>query len=42
MMISAGGHIVGGATPGMVVLGSVRKQAEQAEVGFPSVCCDYH
>jgi len=30
LVIKAGGPLVGGAVPGLVVLGSVREQAEQA------------
>jgi hypothetical protein len=29
LMIKGGGPMVGGAIPGLVVLGSIRKQAEQ-------------
>jgi hypothetical protein len=31
LVIKGGGPIVGGAIPGLVVLGSIRKQAEQAK-----------
>jgi hypothetical protein len=30
LVIKGGGPIVGGAIPGMVILGSIREQAEQA------------
>jgi hypothetical protein len=33
--IKVGGPIVGGAIPGLVVLGSIRKQAEQARRSKP-------
>lgn len=34
-MTDVGGHTVGGATPGPVVLGVIRKQAEQAMESRP-------
>jgi hypothetical protein len=34
-LVSRGGPIVGGAIPGLVVLGSIRKQAEQARGSKP-------
>jgi hypothetical protein len=30
LVVNVGGPIVGGAIPGLVILGSIRKQAEQA------------
>ena len=35
LMINQGGPILGGAIPGLVVLGSIRKQAEQARGSKP-------
>jgi hypothetical protein len=35
LVIKGGGYIVGGTIPGMVVLGSIRKQAEQARRSKP-------
>jgi hypothetical protein len=35
LVIKAGGPIVGGAIPGLEVLGSIRKQAEQARGNKP-------
>jgi hypothetical protein len=35
LMIKRGGHLVSGAIPGLVVLGSIRKQAEQARGSKP-------
>jgi hypothetical protein len=35
LVINGGGPLVGGAIPGMVVLGSIRKQAEQARGNKP-------
>jgi hypothetical protein len=35
LVISVGGPIVGGAIPGLAVLGSIRKQAEQARGSKP-------
>ena len=35
LVIKEGGPIVGGAIPGLVVLGSIRKQAEQARGSKP-------
>jgi hypothetical protein len=35
LVIKEGGSIVGGAIPGLVVLGSIRKQAEQARESKP-------
>jgi hypothetical protein len=35
LVIKVGGPIVGDATPGLVVLGSIRKQAEQARGSTP-------
>jgi hypothetical protein len=35
LVIKAGGPLVGGAIPGLVVLGSIRKQAEQARGSKP-------
>jgi hypothetical protein len=36
LVIQGGGHLVGGAMPGLVViLGSIRKQAEQARGSKP-------
>ena len=37
LVIKVGGPIVGGATPGLVVLGFIRKQAEQASKQDPSM-----
>ena len=34
-VIKGGGPLVGGAIPGLVVLGSIRKQTEQARVSKP-------
>jgi hypothetical protein len=36
LVIQEGGPIVGGATPGLVVLGSIRKQAEQGRGSNPA------
>ena len=36
-MIKGGGPILDGAIPGLVVLGSIRKQAEQASKEHPSM-----
>jgi hypothetical protein len=35
LVIKGGGSTVGGAIPGLVVLGSIRKQAEQARGSKP-------
>jgi hypothetical protein len=35
LMIKQGGPLVGGTIPGLVVLGSIRKQAEQARGSKP-------
>ena len=35
LMIKQGGTLVGGAIPGLVVLGSIRKQAKQARGSKP-------
>jgi hypothetical protein len=35
LVIKGGGSLVGGAIPGLVVLGSIREQAEQARGGKP-------
>jgi hypothetical protein len=35
LVIKEGGPIMGGAIPGLVVLGSIRKQAEQARGSKP-------
>jgi hypothetical protein len=35
LVIKEGGPLVGGAIPGLVVLGSIRKQAEQARGSKP-------
>ena len=35
LVIKRGGPLVGGAIPGLVVLGSIRKQAEQARGSKP-------
>ena len=35
LMIKGGGPLVGGAIPGLVVLGSIREQAEQARGSKP-------
>jgi hypothetical protein len=35
LVIKGGGPIVGGAIPGVVVLGSIREQAEQARESKP-------
>jgi hypothetical protein len=35
LVIKVGGPIVGGAIPGLIVLGSIRKQAEQDRGGKP-------
>ena len=35
LVIKVGGPIVGGGIPGLVVLGSIREQAEQARGGKP-------
>jgi hypothetical protein len=35
LVINGGGPLVGGAIPGLVVLDSIRKQAEQASKSHP-------
>jgi hypothetical protein len=37
LLIKLGGPLVGGTIPGLVVLGSIREQAEQASKEHPSM-----